>query len=99
MSAEHTQSLNDALRAGPSANDSDPPRMVRSGAHPCTRVLVRDLADIAYRGRCVQYADITDSTVKFVARRTLGFNPGGERVNSALDVPIVECGPEWRTSR
>lgn len=36
---------------------------------------------------------------KFVAPRTPGFSPGGERVDFALVVPVVVCGPVCRVIR
>lgn len=80
MSNEHKPSLNDALRAEPSASYTDPPRMVRSGAHPHTRVLVRDLADITYRGRRVQYADITGTVNGIEATAAIAVTSDGQGV-------------------
>ncbi|MGH3582624.1 MAG: hypothetical protein ACRDUB_13635 [Mycobacterium sp.] len=83
MSNEHMPSLNDALRAGPSASYTDPPRMARSGAHSRTRVLVRELADIAYRGRRVQYADITGTVHGVEATAAIAVAPDGQGVAQA----------------
>ena len=54
--------------------------MVRSGAQCSTRVLVRDLADIGYRGRRVQYADITGTVNGLEANAAIAVTLDGQGV-------------------